>query len=100
MKRCHRELFDDSVDAGGGARKSNGKSVVLVRARETSAPLIWQTRRVGCALVDRRMHLVCPGRSSTESFRPASACAKIQFFRPLDSQEASSDKFVSPIAKR
>ncbi|KAG6801345.1 glypican-4 isoform X1 [Apis mellifera caucasica] len=62
MKRCHRELFDDSVDTGGGARKSNGKSVVLVRARETSAPLIWQTRRVGCALVDRRMHLVCPAK--------------------------------------
>lgn len=52
MKRCHRELFDDTVDTGGGARKSNGKTVVLVRAHETSAPLIWQTRRVGCAFVD------------------------------------------------
>ena len=38
----HREIFDDTRNTGGGARNviSERNTSVLVRARETSAPLI------------------------------------------------------------
>lgn len=48
VERCHREIFDDNVDAvQTHASRVEGNTLMLVGARKTSASLIQQTRRVG-----------------------------------------------------